>query len=307
MVRNIVTGGAGLGSHLTDVLMNKGEDVICLDNFFTGNKKNVQQWIGHPRFELIRHDITQPILLEVDKIWHLACPASPVHYQHNPIKTSKTSFLGTLNMLGLAKRINAKFLFTSTSEIYGNPKNILKRNNTMDVNPIGIRSCYDEGKRLAETLCFDYKRVHFLNIRVVRIFNTYGPRMMEDDGRVVSNFIIQALRNENLTVYGDGSQTRSFCYVDDLISGMIKVMEGDILKPVNLGNINEISIRELAFKIKEKINKDLKIIHKDIPQDDPVRRKPSLNLANEKYNWHPVIDLDKGLESTIKYFKENLD
>ena len=309
MVRNIVTGGAGfLGSHLIDKLMNKGEYVICLDNFFTGNKKNVQQWIGHPNFELIRHDITQPILLEADKIWHLACPASPVHYQHNPIKTSKTSFLGTLNMLGLAKRINAKFLFTSTSEIYGNPKEHPQTEQYHgNVNPIGIRSCYDEGKRIAETICFDYKRVHLLDIRVVRIFNTYGPRMMEDDGRVVSNFIVQALRNENLTVYGDGSQTRSFCYVEDLIKGMIKVMEGDIPGPINLGNINEISIKELAFRIKEKINKDLKIIHKDIPQDDPVRRKPSLSLANEKYNWSPVIDLEEGLENTIKYFKENLD
>ena len=309
MVRNIVTGGAGfLGSHLIDKLMNKGEDVVCLDNFFTGNKKNVQHWIGHPRFELIRHDITKPILLEADKIWHLACPASPVHYQHNPIKTAKTSFLGTLNMLGLAKRINAKFLFTSTSEVYGNPKEHPQTEQYHgNVNPIGIRSCYDEGKRIAETLCFDYKRVHSLDIRVVRIFNTYGPRMMDDDGRVVSNFIVQALRNENLTVYGDGSQTRSFCYVDDLISGIIKVMEGDISGPVNLGNINEISIKDLASKIKEKINIDLKIILKDIPQDDPVRRKPSLKFANENYNWYPVINLDEGLENTIKYFKENLN
>ena len=309
LVKNIVTGGAGfLGSHLIDQLMKKGEDVICLDNFFTGNKKNIKQWQGHPNFELIRHDITEPILLEADKIWHLACPASPVHYQHNPIKTSKTSFLGTLNMLGLAKRINAKFLFTSTSEVYGNPKEHPQTENYHGyVNPIGIRSCYDEGKRIAETLCFDYQRVHNLNIRLVRIFNTYGPRMMENDGRVVSNFIVQALKNKNLTVYGDGSQTRSFCYVDDLINGMIKVMDGDFIGPVNIGNTNEISVKELAFIIKNKINKELKIIYKDIPQDDPVRRKPSIDLANQKYNWKPKVDLDNGLEKTIAFFSKNIN
>tara|TARA_A100001015_G_C15036810_1_gene736835 strand:+ start:2413 stop:3342 length:930 start_codon:yes stop_codon:yes gene_type:complete len=309
LIKNIVTGGAGfLGSHLIDQLMKKGEDVICLDNFFTGNKKNIKQWQGHPNFELIRHDITNPILLEADKIWHLACPASPVHYQHNPIKTSKTSFLGTLNMLGLAKRINAKFLFTSTSEVYGNPKEHPQSESYHGyVNPIGIRSCYDEGKRIAETLCFDYQRVHNINIRIVRIFNTYGPRMMENDGRVVSNFIVQALKNKNLTVYGDGSQTRSFCYVDDLINGMIKVMDGDFIGPVNIGNTNEISVKELAFIIKDKINKELKIIYKDIPQDDPVKRKPSIDLANQKYNWEPKVDLDNGLEKTIAFFSKNIN
>ncbi len=308
MVRNIVTGGAGfLGSHLIDQLMKKGEEVICLDNFFTGNKKNIHQWQNHPNFELIRHDITEPILLEADKIWHLACPASPVHYQHNPIKTAKTSFLGTLNMLGLAKRIDAKFLFTSTSEIYGDPREHPQTEQYHgNVNPIGIRSCYDEGKRIAETLCFDYQRVHGLNIRVVRIFNTYGPRMMENDGRVVSNFIVQALKNKNLTVFGDGSQTRSFCYVDDLIIGMIKVMEGNFSGPVNIGNKNEITIKELAYIIKRKINDKLKIIHKDIPQDDPVRRKPSLELANQKYDWQPMVSLDEGLGKTIEFFSENL-
>ena len=238
MVKHIVTGGAGfLGSHLIDKLMSKGHEVICLDNFFTGNKENIVKWIDNPKFELIRHDITEPILLEADKIWHLACPASPVHYQYNPIKTSKTSFLGTLNMLGLAKRIKAKILFASTSEIYGNPQEHPQKESYHGfVNPIGIRSCYDEGKRIAETLCFDYQRMHGIDIRVVRIFNTYGPRMMENDGRVVSNFIVQALKNKDITVYGNGSHTRSFCYVDDLINGMIKVMEGDFSGPVNLGN-----------------------------------------------------------------------
>ena len=287
--------------------MKKGENVICLDNFITGNKTNIQQWLKHPKFELIRHDITEPIFLEADKIWHLACPASPLHYQQNPIKTAKTSFMGTLNMLGLTKRIDAKFLFTSTSEIYGDPiEHPQKEQYNGNVNPIGIRSCYDEGKRIAETLCFDYQRVHNLDIRVVRIFNTYGPRMMENDGRVVSNFIVQALKNRNLTVFGDGSQTRSFCYVDDLINGIIKVMDGDFAGPVNIGNKDEITIKELAFVIKEKINKELKIIYKDIPPDDCLRRKPSLELAYQKYSWQPVVDLDHGLENTIKFFKKNL-
>tara|TARA_B100000242_G_C43027110_1_gene478286 strand:- start:255 stop:1193 length:939 start_codon:yes stop_codon:yes gene_type:complete len=308
LVTNIVTGGSGfLGSHLIDQLMKKGEDVICLDNFFTGNKTNIKKWLNHPKFELIKHDITEPIFLEADKIWHLACPASPVHYQQNPIKTAKTSFIGTLNMLGLTKRINAKFLFTSTSEIYGDPtEHPQTEQYNGNVNPTGIRSCYDEGKRIAETLCFDYQREHSLDIRVVRIFNTYGPRMMENDGRVVSNFIVQALKNRNLTVFGDGSQTRSFCYVDDLIKGMIQVMNGDFAGPVNLGNKDEITIKELALLIKEKINKDLKIIYKDIPQDDCSRRRPSLELAYQKYNWQPIVDLDNGLEKTIKFFRKNL-
>ena len=308
MVKHIVTGGAGfLGSHLIDKLMSKGHEVICLDNFFTGNKENIVKWIDNPKFELIRHDITEPILLEADKIWHLACPASPVHYQYNPIKTSKTSFLGTLNMLGLAKRIKAKILFASTSEIYGNPQEHPQKESYHGfVNPIGIRSCYDEGKRIAETLCFDYQRMHGIDIRVVRIFNTYGPRMMENDGRVVSNFIVQALKNKNITVYGNGSHTRSFCYVDDLINGMIKVMEGDFSGPVNLGNENEITIKELALKIKDKINNHLKIIYKEIPKDDPTRRKPSLELVKEKYNWYPEVEIDQGLEKTIKFFSSKL-
>ena len=309
MVKHIVTGGAGfLGSHLIDKLMSKGDEVICLDNFFTGNKENIVKWIDNPKFELIRHDITAPILLEADKIWHLACPASPVHYQYNPIKTSKTSFLGTLNMLGLAKRIKAKILFASTSEIYGNPQeHPQKESYNGFVNPIGIRSCYDEGKRIAETLCFDYQRMHGIDIRVVRIFNTYGPRMMENDGRVVSNFIVQALKNKDITVYGNGSHTRSFCYVDDLINGMIKVMEGDFSGPVNLGNENEITIKELALKIKDKINNDLKIIYKEIPKDDPTRRKPSLELVKEKYNWYPEVEIDQGLEKTIQFFSSKLN
>ena len=308
MVKHIVTGGAGfLGSHLIDKLMSKGNEVICLDNFFTGNKENIVKWIDNPKFELIRHDITEPILLEADKIWHLACPASPVHYQYNPIKTSKTSFLGTLNMLGLAKRIKAKILFASTSEIYGNPQEHPQKESYHGlVNPIGIRSCYDEGKRFAETLCFDYQRMHGIEIRVVRIFNTYGPRMMENDGRVVSNFIVQALKNKDITVYGNGSHTRSFCYVDDLINGMIKVMEGNFSGPVNLGNENEITIKELALKIKNKINNHLKIIYKEIPKDDPARRKPSLDLVKEKYNWNPEVEIDQGLEKTIQFFSSKL-
>ena len=309
MVKNIVTGGAGfLGSHLIDQLMKNGENVICIDNFFTGNKKNIKQWQGNASFELIRHDIINPILLEADKIWHLACPASPFHYQYNPIETSKTSFLGTLNMLELAKKINARFLFASTSEVYGNPKEHPQKESYLGyVNPIGIRSCYEEGKRIAETLCFDYQRVHNIDIRLVRIFNTYGPRMMENDGRVISNFIVQALKNKDLTIYGDGSQTRSFCYVDDLINGLIKVMDGDFIGPVNIGHINEISVKELAFIIKNKINKELKIIYKDIPQDDPFRRKPSIDLANQKYNWEPKVDLDNGLERTIEFFSKNIN
>ena len=304
-----MTGGAGfLGSHLIDKLMSQGHEVICLDNFFTGNKENIVKWIDNPKFELIRHDITEPILLEADKIWHLACPASPVHYQYNPIKTAKTSFLGTLNMLGLAKRIKAKILFASTSEIYGNPQEHPQKESYHGfVNPIGIRSCYDEGKRIAETLCFDYQRMHGIDIRIVRIFNTYGPRMMENDGRVVSNFIVQALKNKDITVYGDGSHTRSFCYVDDLINGMIKVMEGNFSGPVNLGNENEITIKELALKIKDKINNHLKIIYKEIPKDDPTRRKPSLDLVKEKYNWYPEVEIDQGLEKTIQYFSSKLN
>ena len=307
--RILVTGGAGfIGSHICERLLKKGNYVICCDNFYTGNKNNLDRVLDYKNFEILRHDITFPIYLEVDEIFNFACPASPVYYQNDPVQTVKTCVHGAINMLGLAKRINAKFLFTSTSEVYGNPEEHPQTESYHGyVNPIGIRSCYEEGKRIAETLCFDYQRVHDLNIRLVRIFNTYGPRMMENDGRVVSNFIVQALKNKNLTVYGDGSQTRSFCYVDDLINGMIKVMDGDFIGPVNLGNTNEISVKELAFIIKDKINKELKIIYKDIPQDDPVRRKPSIDLANQKYNWEPKIDLDYGLEKTIAFFSKNID
>ena len=302
---NLVTGGAGfLGSHLIDRLMEKGEEVICIDNFFTGTKINVLKWINNPNFELIRHDITKPITLEVNKVWHLACPASPIHYQFNPIKTAKTSFIGTYNMLGLAKRVGAKFLLASTSEIYGDPE-IHPQPETYrgNVNPIGIRSCYDEGKRIAETLSFDYKRSHNLEIRVARIFNTYGPRMLPNDGRVVSNLIMQGLNNESMTLYGNGRQTRSFCYVDDLINGLIKLMNSEITGPVNLGNPNETTIVDLAKLISKKLNIKENFIFKELPKDDPLQRKPIIKKANEELNWIPLIDLNTGLENTIKYFK----
>jgi len=302
---NLITGGAGfLGSHLIDKLMEKGEEVICIDNFFTGTKKNLIQWLGNSNFELIRHDITKPITLEVDKIWHLACPASPIHYQFNPIKTAKTSFLGTYNMLGMAKRVGAKFLLASTSEIYGDPEvHPQPESYRGNVNPIGIRSCYDEGKRIAETLSFDYKRVHNLDIRVARIFNTYGPRMLPNDGRVVSNLIMQGLKNESMTLYGDGQQTRSFCYVDDLINGLIKLMNANTNGPINLGNPKEITILDLAKIISNKLNISENFIFKELPQDDPLQRKPVIKEAKDKLNWRPLIDLDHGLESTINYFK----
>lgn len=302
---NLVTGGAGfLGSHLIDKLMKNGEEVICIDNFFTGTKKNLLNWLKNPKFELIRHDITKPITLEVDKIWHLACPASPIHYQFNPIKTAKTSFLGTYNMLGLAKRVGAKFLLASTSEIYGDPK-IHPQPETYhgNVNPIGIRSCYDEGKRISETLSFDYKRVHNIDIKIARIFNTYGPRMLPNDGRVVSNLIIQGLTNESMTLYGDGLQTRSFCYVDDLINGFIKLMNSNTTGPINLGNPNEITILELAKLISNKLQIKENFVFKELPQDDPLQRKPIIKEANRKLNWSPLVDLNEGLENTIDYFK----
>ncbi len=302
---NLVTGGAGfLGSHLIDRLMENGEEVICIDNFFTGTKINVLKWINNPNFELIRHDITKPITLEVNKIWHLACPASPIHYQFNPIKTAKTSFLGTYNMLGLAKRVGAKFLLASTSEIYGDPE-IHPQPETYrgNVNPIGIRSCYDEGKRIAETLTFDYKRSHQIETKVARIFNTYGPRMLANDGRVVSNLIMQGLNCENMTLYGDGSQTRSFCYVDDLIDGIIKLMNSNESGPINLGNPNETTILGLAKIISRKLNIKENFVFKDLPQDDPLQRKPIIRNAIEKLNWNPKIDLNNGLEKTISYFK----
>ena len=308
-MRNLVTGGSGfVGSHLIKRLLDSGEEVICIDNFFTGKKSNLANFFENPFFELIRHDVTEPIKLEVDRIWHLACPASPIHYQFNPIKTAKTSFLGTYNMLGLAKRVGARLLLASTSEIYGDPEvNPQPESYKGSVNTVGIRSCYDEGKRIAETLAFDYKRMNNLDIRVVRIFNTYGPRMHPNDGRVVSNFIVQALKDIPLTIYGNGSQTRSFCYVDDLTKGLINVMNGSISGPVNIGNEREITILELVNEIKEILQKDLKLIFKDIPQDDPVRRRPSIDLARKTYNWEPQISLREGLEKTINYFHEFLN
>ena len=307
LTRNLVTGGAGfLGSHLIDKLMSLGEEVICIDNYFTGNKTNIKRWIGHPNFELIRHDVTEPIQLEVDKIWHLACPASPVHYQYNPIKTSKTSFLGTYNMLGLARRVNAKFLLASTSEVYGNPDiNPQPESYHGNVNPVGIRSCYDEGKRISETLCSDYRRIHNLDIRIMRIFNTYGPRMQPNDGRVISNFIFQALKGNPLTIYGEGKQTRSFCFVEDLIDGMIKLMNSNVLSPTNIGNPTQITILELAKIIRREINPDLNLIFKPLPEDDPLQRKPDITKAIKELSWEPKINFENGLNRTIKWFKEN--
>ena len=309
ITRNLVTGGAGfLGSHLCDRLMEAGEEVICLDNYFTGRKQNISQWIGNPRFELIRHDVTEPIKVEVDRIWHLACPASPVHYQFNPVKTAKTSFLGTYNMLGLANRVGARLLLASTSEVYGDPEVHPQPESYKGcVNTIGIRSCYDEGKRIAETLCFDYQRMHNTEIRVMRIFNTCGPRMLPDDGRVVSNFIVQALKGESLTLYGDGSQTRSFCYVDDLIEGMIKLMNGNHSGPMNIGNPTEFTIRNLAELVREKINSNLELIYQQLPQDDPLQRKPDIQLAQKELSWTHQVDLDQGLDQTIDYFRRGLN
>ena len=305
---HLVTGGAGfLGSHLIDRLMEDGDEVICLDNYFTGRKSNIARWIGHPRFELIRHDVTEPIKLEVDRIWHLACPASPIHYQFNPVKTAKTSFLGTYNMLGLARRVGARLLLASTSEVYGDPEvHPQPENYWGSVNPIGVRSCYDEGKRIAETLCFDYQRMNGLEVRVARIFNTYGPRMLPDDGRVVSNFIVQALRGEPLTLYGDGSQTRSFCYVSDLIEGLIRLMNGDHTGPINLGNPDEFTIRELAELVRIQINPKLQLVEKPLPQDDPQQRQPAIELAREQLKWQPTVSLEQGLAPTIDSFRNLL-
>ena len=287
--------------------MEAGEEVICLDNYFTGRKVNVAQWIEHPRFELIRHDVTEPIKLEVDRIWHLACPASPVHYQFNPIKTAKTSFLGTYNMLGLARRVGARLLLASTSEVYGDPEIHPQPESYRGcVNTIGIRSCYDEGKRIAETLCFDYQRIHATEIRVMRIFNTYGPRMLPDDGRVVSNFIMQALRGEPLTLYGDGLQTRSFCYVDDLIEGMLRLMNSDTTGPINIGNPSEFTIRQLAELVRNSIQPNLPLISKPLPQDDPMQRQPIIDLAQKQLDWKPRITLEDGLTRTIDWFRQQL-
>ncbi|MCM1981599.1 UDP-glucuronic acid decarboxylase family protein [Lyngbya confervoides] len=304
-MRILVTGGAGfIGSHLIDRLMEQGHEVLCLDNFFTGRKENVLHWWGSPNFELIRHDITEPIRLEADQIYHLACPASPIHYQYNPVKTIKTNVMGTLNMLGLAKRIKARFLLASTSEVYGDPT-VHPQTETYwgNVNPIGIRSCYDEGKRVAETLSFDYHRQNGVDIRVARIFNTYGPRMLENDGRVVSNFIAQALRGIPLTVYGSGDQTRSFCYVSDLVEGLMRLMNGDFIGPVNLGNPEEYTILELAQSVQAQINPEAEISFKPLPQDDPQRRRPNIERAQHHLHWQPTVPLAEGLRMTIQDFQ----
>ncbi len=309
MKRILVTGGAGfIGSHLCERLLNEGNDVICLDNFFTGSKENILHLMDNKYFEVIRHDITKPILVEVDQIYNLACPASPVHYQYNPIKTMKTSVLGITNMLGLAKRLNATILQASTSEVYGDPKEHPQTESYWgNVNPIGIRSCYDEGKRVAETLMMDYHRQNNVDIKIIRIFNTYGPRMAENDGRVVSNFIVQALRGEDITVYGEGNQTRSFCYVSDLVDGMIKLMNSkDFIGPVNVGNPVETPIIDFAKKIISLTGSRSKIINKPLPQDDPTQRCPNISLADEKLGWKPNIHLENGLMRTIEYFETKL-
>ena len=304
--RILITGGAGfLGSHLCERLINDGHDVICLDNFFTGTKDNVLHLMDHNRFELMRHDVTFSLYIEVDEIYNLACPASPIHYQHDPVQTTKTSVHGAINMLGLAKRTGAKIMQASTSEVYGDPEvHPQPESYWGKVNPNGIRSCYDEGKRCAETLFFDYRRQHNLNIKVARIFNTYGPRMHPNDGRVVSNFIIQALNNEPITVYGDGSQTRSFCYVDDLIEVFVRLMDSpdDFTGPVNTGNPIEFTILELAEKIIKMTNSKSVIERKPLPQDDPTQRQPDITLAKEKLDWEPKTTLEEGLEKTIAYF-----
>lgn len=305
-MRILVTGGAGfVGSHLCERLLGEGHDVICLDNFFTGSKDNIIHLMDNHRFELIRHDIVEPILLEVDRIYNLACPASPVHYQYNPVKTVKTSVMGTINMLGLAKRVRARILQASTSEVYGDPQvHPQKEDYWGNVNPIGIRSCYDEGKRVAETLMMDYHRQNKVDIRIIRIFNTYGPRMAENDGRVVSNFITQALRNQPITVFGEGKQTRSFCYVSDLVEGMIRMMENEqgFIGPVNLGNPVENTIFEFAEKIITMTGSKSEIIHQPLPQDDPKQRQPDISLAKEKLGWQPQVDLTTGLKATAEYF-----
>jgi len=306
VLRVLVTGGCGfLGSHLIDRLMNDGCDVICVDNLFSGQKCNIQKWMRHPRFEYIRHDVTEPLFVEVDQIYHLACPASPVFYQNNPIKTIKTSVLGTLNMLGLAKRCKARILLTSTSEVYGDPEvHPQVEEYWGNVNPIGIRSCYDEGKRIAETLMFEYHRQNNVDIRVARIFNTYGPRMLENDGRVVSNFIIQALDGKNLTVYGDGSQTRSFCFVDDQIEGLTSLMNRGHIGPINIGNPHEYTILQLAQAVMKLANPDGKVEHRPLPSDDPKKRKPDITKARTLLGWEPKIGLEEGLKHTVQYFKD---
>lgn len=308
MKRILVTGGAGfIGSHLCERLLKDGNDVICLDNYFTGSKDNIRHLISNDHFELVRHDITQPYTAEVDEIYNLACPASPIHYQHDPVKTIQTCVIGSMNMLGLAKRVGAKILQASTSEVYGDP-NIHPQVESYwgNVNPIGIRSCYDEGKRCAETLFMDYHRQNNLRIKIIRIFNTYGPRMSMNDGRVVSNFIVQALRGEDITIYGDGKQTRSFQYVDDLVEGMVRMMEtrDEFLGPVNIGNPGEFTMLELAEKVIELTGSNSRIIFKPLPQDDPRQRKPDITIAHRELDgWQPSIKLDEGLQNTINYFK----
>jgi UDP-glucuronate decarboxylase len=308
--RILVTGGAGfIGSHLCERLLAQGHDVLCVDNFFTGTKDNVASVFGNPHFELLRHDVTFPLYVEVDEIYNLACPASPIHYQHDPVQTTKTSVHGAINMLGLAKRTKAKIFQASTSEVYGDPE---VHPQTEDywghVNPIGFRSCYDEGKRCAETLFFDYKRQHNLRIKVARIFNTYGPRMHPNDGRVVSNFIVQALKGEDITIYGDGLQTRSFCYIDDLVEAFIRLMDSDddFTGPVNLGNPNEFTIKELAEHVVDLVNSNSKLIYKPLPSDDPKQRQPDITLAQKELQWEPKTQLNDGLKKTIAYFEQLL-
>jgi UDP-glucuronate decarboxylase len=308
--RVLVTGGAGfLGSHLCERLLNDGHEVLCVDNFYTGNKANIAHLLGNPYFEVIRHDITFPLYLEVDEIYNLACPASPVHYQFDPVQTTKTSVHGAINMLGLAKRVKAKIFQASTSEVYGDPEVHPQHESYWgNVNPIGLRSCYDEGKRCAETLFFDYHRQHKLRIKVARIFNTYGPRMQPNDGRVVSNFIVQALKGEPITLYGNGSQTRSFCYVDDLVDGFVRLMDSEdtLAGPINLGNPGEFTIRELAEKVVARIGSQSTIEYRPLPPDDPAQRQPDITLANNKLGWRPRTTLDEGLPGTIDYFRNLL-
>ena len=305
--RVLVTGGAGfIGSHLCSRLLNEGHEVICVDNFFTGTKENLVPLLGHPYFEILRHDVTFPLYVEVDEIYNLACPASPVHYQHDPVQTTKTSVHGAINMLGLAKRTGAKIFQASTSEVYGDPEiHPQPESYKGNVNPIGPRSCYDEGKRCAETLFFDYRRQHNMGIKVARIFNTYGPNMHPNDGRVVSNFIVQALRGDDITIYGDGEQTRSFCYIDDLVEGFIRLMASDdeVTGPMNLGNPGEFSIKQLAEQVIAKTGAKSQLVYQDLPEDDPMQRCPDITLAREALDWQPQVPLEQGLDKTIDYFK----
>jgi UDP-glucuronate decarboxylase len=306
----LVTGGAGfLGSHLCERLLGQGHEVLCMDNFFTGRRRNVSHLLDNPNFEIVRHDVVDPFKFEVDRIYNLACPASPVHYQYNPIKTVKTSVMGAINCLGLAKRVGARILQASTSEVYGDPEvHPQPESYRGNVNPIGLRACYDEGKRCAETLFFDYHRENKVDIRVVRIFNTYGPRMLPDDGRVVSNFIVQALKGEDITIYGNGSQTRSFCFMDDLLEGMMKMMEqNDCVGPVNIGNPKEFTIRQLAQTVLKKIDSQSSLVEMPLPSDDPTQRKPDISQAKKLLDWNPKIELEEGLDKTIPYFREILE